>query len=98
MVGLTELRNCLYASYVDGEGQEYNYFTIVPDSSESNESIWKDLAAMWKSKDSAGAQVLYKKIPYQGLVGIVLTEEGIYGVSDVTEKHVMLEKLRRILE
>ncbi len=96
-LGLTELTRCLYAEY-DGteEGAEpWLGFLMLPPPEAP--SPWNDLAGRWESMEHAGRTVLYRTIPYRGLVGVIRTEQGILGVSGAADRAEMLHRLGTFL-
>lgn len=97
-LGLTELRNCVYARYIGETGHEHQYFMVTPDPGESSESVWEKLTSKWKPMKYEGYSVLLRKIPYKGMVGIILTEKGILGVSDSANESEILKKLDGLMK
>jgi hypothetical protein len=89
-LGLTELTDCLYAEYA-GEGDEVWQGFVV--RSPSSSSVWDALAAEWESLDRNGLTVLYREIPYRGLVGVVQTEDVVMGVSGAADRAALLNRL-----
>jgi hypothetical protein len=92
-LGLGELTDCVYATYQDESDAEYQYFAIVPGPDDSVESIWQRLGAKWKGGKHKGHPVLFREIPYKGLVGVVLTDKGIFGVTDSKKESEMMRRL-----
>ena len=43
--------------------------------------------------DQDGLTVLYREIPYRGLVGVVQTEDGVMGVSGAADRAALLNRL-----
>lgn len=97
-LGMADLRNCVYAKYLEKKKQEYQVFLMIPEPSKSKEAIWKNLTLKWKSKKHKKHTVLYKKIPYKGLVGIMFTDKGIFGVSDSADEKEMLKRLENLIK
>jgi hypothetical protein len=94
-LGLAELNNCIFAAY-SGEGDE-TWTCFVVNSSAGSSSLWTELAGHWESLEHNGSTVLYRKIPYRGLVGIVQTGQGIEGVSGAADQAELLSRLDLIL-
>ena len=90
-LGLAELNNCIFAEY-SGEGDE-TWTGFVVSSSAGSSSLWTELAGQWESLEHNGSTVLYRKIPYRGLVGVVQTGQGIEGVSGVVDQAELLRHL-----
>jgi len=84
-LGLRELERCVSAEYEGGR----TIFVILPPPGTGEDSIWNTLAAKWQSLPGQGQPVLYKKVPYTGVVGVTRTARGIYGVVGAeTEKEL----------
>jgi hypothetical protein len=94
-LGLTELSDCIYAEY-GGEGEATWRGFVVPDSLDAS-SIWDTLAEQWDSLEHAGRTVLFREIPYGGLVGVTRTEQGIWGVSGAADQAELLGRLDRFV-
>ena len=45
-----------------------------------------------------GYPVRYRKIPYQGFTGVVLTDDGVYGISNTSDTQNLLSGLRIFIE
>jgi len=90
-LGLTELSDCIYAEY-GGEGEATWRGFVVPDSPESA-TMWDTLAEQWDSLEHGGRTVLFREIPYGGLVGVTRTEQGIWGVSGAADQAELLGRL-----
>ena len=95
-LGLTELNNCVYANYKNGE-KEFKYFVIIPIGKETKESIWKRLSEKWKKLDHEKFPVLAKKVPYVGITGLMFTEKKIIGVTDCIDEAEILKRLDVVL-
>jgi len=96
-LGLSELKNCLYADYKINE-KEFQYFIIVPASEETYEDIWNKFSEKWKISEPETDQILYKKIPYSGIVGIAKTEKGIFGVTNCETKDQIADRIKNIIK
>jgi len=97
-LGLGELTDCVYAGYQDASDADYQYFTIISGPDDSVESIWRKLGGKWKGKKHKGHPVLFREIPYKGLVGVVLTDKGIFGVTDSKKESEMMKRLDIFIE
>jgi len=94
-LGLAELTDCLYAEYA-GEGDEtWQGLVILP---ASGASVWDALSADWESVEHNGLTVLYKEIPYVGLVGVTQTDGKIMGVSGAADQGQLLQRLAGFVE
>jgi uncharacterized protein DUF6599 len=92
-LGLSELTNCLYAEYETKDDSNFQYFVILPETNESHESIWNNFSEKWKKLDSPNTPILFRKIPYKGMVGIIKTDTGILGVIDSNTESELEERL-----
>ncbi len=89
-LGLTELTDCLFADYA-GDGEEsWQGFVILPDAASS---VWEALAGEWESVEHEGTTVLFREVPYRGLVGVMRTGEGVFGVSGAADQEGLLARL-----
>ena len=96
-LGLSELNNCVYANYKDGE-KEFKYFVIIPMGQEKNETIWELLSAKWKKLENKKFPVLAKKVPYIGFNGVVLSDKKIIGVTNCADESEVLKRLEAIIK
>ena len=92
-LGLTELNNCVSAKYKNEQNVEFEYFLIVPVDKKSNSYIWKKLESKWKQAEYKNFPILYRKIPYKGIVGVVLTDKGIFGGTNSQDQEELFNKL-----
>lgn len=89
-LGLGELSNCVFADYaLDGE-ESWKGFVVTPDAASE---VWEALAGAWESTEHNGATVLFREVPYRGLVGVIQTEEGTFGVSGAADEAQLLSRL-----
>jgi hypothetical protein len=89
-LGLAELTDCLYAEYAGKDDGTWQGFVILP---ASGPSVWDALSADWESVEHNGLKVLYKQIPYRGLVGVTQIDGGFMGVSGAADQGELLERL-----
>jgi hypothetical protein len=94
-LGLTELNECIYAEY-GGEGEATWRGFVVPASLDAS-PIWDTLTEQWDSLEHGGRTVLFREIPYGGLVGVTQTEQGIRGVSGAEDQAELLSRLDRFV-
>jgi len=97
-LGLEELGNCVYAEYSGGGDEAWQGFVLLPASGSSPTSAWDALAAQWDSVQHGDVTVLYREIPYSGLVGVVRTDRGIVGAAGATDQAEMLSRLERLTQ
>lgn len=96
-LGLTELTDCLYAEFSDDGVESWQGFAMLPSPHASTASIWERLAGAWQSTDHQGLEVLYREIPYRGLVGVVRTREGIVGASGAADQAQLFGRLESLI-
>ncbi len=96
--GLDELRNCVSAKYGDSGNADYQYFIALPGRDESVSTVWERFFKLWTISEQNGHQVLFKEIPYKGLVGVVLINDKIYGVTDCPDEDVLLQRMAFLLD
>jgi hypothetical protein len=92
-LGLTELTHCIYAEYTGDGDATWQGFVVLPPAGSSPASVWEGLAADWTSLEDGGLTVLYREIPYRGLVGVVKTDEMLVGVSGAADQAELLSRL-----
>lgn len=91
-LGMSALRECVHADYKDGE-KSYPRFIMLAESARARQAAWERMAAKWTAGELKGRPVLWKKIPYQGITGVVLTDKGIVGASDCADEKQLMERL-----
>ena len=91
--GLSELKNCLAARYEDGEETSYEFFVIILESKEHEDKFINSLNNKWKPINQNGHEILYRKIPYKGYMGILNGRNGIIGVTDSPDIETMKRRL-----
>ncbi len=92
-LGLTELNNCLYSEYADAGGSRWQGFVVVPAGGTTPSSVWATLEQDWQMLETGGRSVLYRDVPYQGLVGVIRSGETIMGVSGAGDQTELLNRL-----
>jgi len=85
-MGLSEIKDIVYADYKNSNGGEFRSFIIVLPDKAAVDETWKNLAGKWQSETQKGREVLYREVPYEGLIGVVLENGMITGISGVEEK------------
>jgi hypothetical protein len=97
-LGLSDLRNCLFASYTDQSGETYQYFFMLLSAGEDAAQIFAALAPAWKAEEWDGPPLKIRKIPYQGFAGIMLSEKGLTGVSNAASSELIRQRLSVLLK
>jgi hypothetical protein len=92
-LGLSEINNLVYADYRDSRGNEFRSFVMIFPDKVTVKETWKILTDKWQSETQNGRTVLYRKVPYEGLIGVVKTDDLIKGVSGVEEKAELFKVL-----
>jgi len=95
-LGLTELNHCLYADFAGTDGQTWEGFVVLVPPGSTSDSVWEALAGEWESLAHGGRTVLYKEVPYRGLVGLVNTEQAVVGVSGAADQAALLQRLESL--
>ncbi len=94
-LGLAELTNCVYADYA-GEGEAtWQGFVVLPIAASA---VWEVIEGEWRSIDHDGAVVLYREVPYVGLVGVTRTDTALVGASGAADEAELLSRLSALLE
>jgi hypothetical protein len=91
LLSLAELTDCLYADYEGSEGETWEGFVVLPSAASD---VWEALADRWESLEHDGLTVLFREVPYSGLVGVTRTDSGMFGVSGAADETQLLERLR----
>ena len=88
--GLAELDECVHATYSDAAGVEYQVFvTLAPDA-------WESLASRWQQTELADKPVLFREVPYSGLVGVIRSNDLIIGVANAADEEQLLDRLGEV--
>ncbi|UCG87874.1 MAG: hypothetical protein JSW71_04830 [Gemmatimonadota bacterium] len=90
LLGLLELTDCLYAEYEGSEGETWQGFVVLPRAAST---VWDQLAERWASLEHNGHTVLFREVPYSGLVGVTRTDSGVFGVSGAADETELRERL-----
>jgi hypothetical protein len=89
-LSLAELRDCVYADYEGSDGETWSGFVVLPSTASE---VWEALADRWDSFEHDGHTILFREVPYSGLVGITRTEAGMFGVSGAADETQLRERL-----
>jgi hypothetical protein len=93
-LGLSELKNCAYATFKECEGKEFQYYKIILSPDETVKDIISNLGQNWQKMDIDRYPVYYRTIPYQGMTGLVITDAGIFGVTDAQDREILLKRMK----
>ena len=89
-LGLTELTDCIYADYQGSDSAIYQGFVVLPSAAPE---VWDALTDRWESLEHDGLTVLFREVPYSGLVGVTRTDSGLYGVSGAADETQLWDRL-----
>ncbi|KPJ95337.1 MAG: hypothetical protein AMS18_03045 [Gemmatimonas sp. SG8_17] len=90
LLGLAELTECVYADYEGSEGDSWQGFVVLPSAAST---VWDALADRWQSFEHNGHTVLFREVPYSGLVGVTRTGSGVFGVSGAADQTQLRQRL-----
>jgi hypothetical protein len=96
LFALAELDEAVHASYVDEDGGEYRAFVLLPGSGGGEDELWTALAERWQTLEHGGRTVLYREVPYEGLVGVARGDAGLVGVAGCDAQEQLVERLARL--
>jgi hypothetical protein len=92
-MGLSEINNVVSANYRTPDGKEYRSFVMVLPKKEQVDETWKHLSGKWQTETQKDKTVLYREVPYEGFIGVIISNGMITGVSGVEEKAKMFKLL-----
>jgi hypothetical protein len=90
LLSLAELTDCLYADYEGSDGETWQGFVVLPSAASD---VWGALGDRWDSFEYGGHTVLFREVPYSGLVGVTRTDSGMFGVSGAADETQLRERL-----
>jgi hypothetical protein len=93
LFGLSELKDCVHASYTDGSGGEYQAFAVLDGSADE---VWALLESEWQALELDGTSVRFREVPYSGLVGAFRSDSQLVGATGAVDEAQLLERLRLI--
>jgi len=94
-LGLTELTDCVFAEYTHAGEEGWQGFVVLP---EAISTVWNTLTGEWASVERGGSEVLFREVPYRGFVGVVRTDDGLFGVSGAADQNQLLARLDSFIE
>jgi hypothetical protein len=89
-LSLEELTECICADYEGSEGETWEGFVVLPSAASD---VWEGLADRWETTEFDGLTVLFREVPYSGLVGVTRTDSGLFGVSGAADETQLGERL-----
>jgi len=98
-LGLEVLTNCLYAEYI-ADSTEYKIFKVIVNE-ESKKEYLTLLKEKWDAEKYKDIEILYRKVPYSGYVGVSIIDNtitGIAGIEDLKQLFNTLYNLRNSLQ
>ena len=90
LLSLTELTDCIYADYEGSEGETWEGFVVLPSAAST---VWEVLVERWESFEHSGHTVLFREVPYSGMVGVTRTDSGMFGASGAADETQLRERL-----
>jgi len=91
-LGLGDLNNCLHAEYRQEDGPAYELFVMTPST-----AFLKDMDRKWSRENCKAAELMiWREIPYKGVVMMRGDETQLLGVSGFAEReatHTFLHSL-----
>ncbi len=90
LFSLVELTDCVYAIYEGSGGETWQGFVVLPSAASA---VWEALAERWESFEDGGYTVLFREVPYSGMVGVTRTDAGMFGVSGAADETQLRERL-----
>ena len=96
-LGLSELKNVLFADYQDSKGGAYRFFGVMSTPDATVENVWEKLSGRWTSALLKDHTVFYRDVPYAGKIGVIRKGKEILGVSGVSDMTEMFKHLSEIL-
>ncbi|MGD2154356.1 MAG: hypothetical protein PVG79_13890 [Gemmatimonadales bacterium] len=90
LLGLEELTECVYADYEGRDGESWEGFVVL---SAAAPDVWEALADRWQSIEHDGLTILFREVPYSGLVGVTRTDAEMFGVSGAADQTQLRERL-----
>jgi hypothetical protein len=98
LYGLTELENAVHASYTDDAGEQYEAFALLPTADRTLDELWTSLEAGWQKLELPERRVLYREVPYSGLVGVENANGRLIGVSNCTDSDQLRRRLDALIQ
>jgi hypothetical protein len=95
LYGLAELNESVHAAYTDDAGSEFQAFVLLQTDEVTADDTWQKLASRWQEIDLDGETVLFREIPYSGLVGVIRSNGGIIGAANAADEEQLLDRLLR---
>jgi hypothetical protein len=93
-LGMSQLKNSVFADYQIAAAQSFQYFHLIPDSGETAQMILDKLQTEWRFDQNNGYTIAYRDIPYRGLCGLILTDRGLFGASDAVDLEQLCKRLK----
>ncbi|MBD3221646.1 hypothetical protein GF314_10425 [bacterium] len=79
-LGLEDLSSCVHATYALADGTEYRLFTLRP-----GRALLSDTARWNRQERPDGRQLIWREIPYSGVVALLGDEDSMLGVADLAD-------------
>jgi hypothetical protein len=98
-LGLEELKNCVHAEYTGKNTNDvYEVFLMLSESGRSLDEIWEQLAEKWTGGNHIERSILFREVPYAGIVGIIRLDDRLLGISRSESEQEMGRRFDTILK
>jgi hypothetical protein len=97
-LGLSELTSCIIADFDIGSADPIQGFYMLLPEGSSHAEVKKRLSEKWNSLQDGDREIIYRSVPYRGLVGMIPTDTGFLGVAGAENEEMLKDWLRRIAE
>jgi len=96
-LGMKELEKCVFAAYQEKK-KTYQIFIMLPKGDETQDDVWIKIKKIWKTTQAKDNEILFRKTPYKGYLGLIKTSKGLLGVSHANNEKTMKKQLVRFLK
>ncbi len=91
--GRPELRQCLFARYHLPPGGDFTGFVVVDTPEATGDEVFAGLDEGWEDLPFPVGTARVREIPYQGLVGVVRTPDGVFGAAEAPDRAALTARL-----
>jgi len=90
-LGLEVLKNCAFAEYKT-DTTEYKVFKAIVNKEEEKEYV-SNLKKKWDIQQFKDMEILYRKVPYSGYVGVSTIDNTITGIAGIEDLQLLFSAL-----